>query len=193
VGAGEDNLSFLPDNFRERHDLEQYFFTRDCISSLINAFTLAYPSDIEKKLCLICAPSLAKAFLDDYDVKVPILDIDDRFKDLPGYRHWDLQSPEPFENEFDLIFIDPPFFYISLEQMAEAVRVLMKSSRSKDPRLMISFMIRDEAKVKQAFKEFGLERSNFELEYATVKPNRWDNYALYTNVDIPFIKRVKRK
>lgn len=54
-------------------------------------------------------------------------------------------------------------------------------------------MIRDEMKVKSAFKMFNLERTNFELEYATVKPNRWDNYGLYTNVDIPMIKRLKTK
>lgn len=40
---------------------------------------------------------------------------------------------------------------------------------------------------------FNLERTSFELEYATVKANRWDNYALYSNVDLPFIKRNKPK
>jgi hypothetical protein len=40
---------------------------------------------------------------------------------------------------------------------------------------------------------FNLERTNFELEYATVKANRWDNYALWTNVDLPMIKRFKQK
>ena len=57
----------------------------------------------------------------------------------------------------------------------------------------MSFMIRDEMKVKSAFRMFNLERTNFELEYATVKANRWDNYGLYANVDIPMIKRLKTK
>jgi hypothetical protein len=58
-------------------------------------------------------------------------------------------------------------------------------------KLLISFMIRDEQKVKSAFSIFNLERTSFELEYATVKPNRWDNYALWSNVDLPMIKRLK--
>jgi hypothetical protein len=57
-------------------------------------------------------------------------------------------------------------------------------------------MIRDEMKVKNAFcgkHGFNLERTNFELEYATVKANRWDNYGLWANHDFPMIKRLKKK
>jgi hypothetical protein len=32
VGEGEDNWSIMPDNFRERRDLEQYFFTKNIIN-----------------------------------------------------------------------------------------------------------------------------------------------------------------
>ena len=56
----------------------------------------------------------------------------------------------------------------------------------------MSFMIRDERQVKKSFADWGLERTNFELEYATVKPNRWDNYAFYANTDLPMIKRLKK-
>ena len=56
---------------------------------------------------------------------------------------------------------------------------------------MISFMLKDEQRVKQAFSAFNLERTTLELEYATVGPNRWANYALWSNTDIPMIKRVK--
>ena len=31
VGDGEDNLSVMPDGFRERHDLEQYFYSKNVI------------------------------------------------------------------------------------------------------------------------------------------------------------------
>ena len=57
---------------------------------------------------------------------------------------------------------------------------------------MISFMQKDELRVKQAFREFNLERTNLELEYATVGPNRWQNYSLWSNTDIPMIKRLKK-
>lgn len=73
------------------------------------------PEELEKKLCLICAPSLAKAFYERLGLKITICDIDTRFKDLPGFHYFDLQNPVPFENEFEYILFDPPFFYISLE------------------------------------------------------------------------------
>ena len=57
---------------------------------------------------------------------------------------------------------------------------------------MISFMKKDEQRVKLAFKDFNLERTNLELQYATVKANRWENYLLWANTDIPMIKRVKK-
>jgi hypothetical protein len=123
VGEGEDNWSIMPDNFRERRDLEQYFFTKNVIDNLMNSFimTVDNPKDLEKKLCLICAPSLAKAFYETHGLKITICDIDERFKDLPGFHYYDLQDPKPFPNEFECILFDPPFFYISLEQMSKAI------------------------------------------------------------------------
>ena len=32
VGAGDENDTAMPDNFRERRDLEQYFFTKNVLS-----------------------------------------------------------------------------------------------------------------------------------------------------------------
>ena len=40
---------------------------------------------------------------------------------------------------------------------------------------------------------FGLEKTGLELEYATVKKNRWENYGLYSNIDLPMIKRLKSR
>ena len=82
----------MPDGFRERRDLEQYFFTKNTIEQLVGSFLMAVdnPKDLEKKLCLICAPSLAKAFWEMHGLKITILDIDDRFKDLPGFHFFDL-------------------------------------------------------------------------------------------------------
>ncbi len=86
---------------------------------------------------------------------------------------------------------DPPFFYITLEQMATAIKMIVAGSTN-DCKLLMSFMIKDESRVRAAFNQFGLERTSFELEYATVKPNRWENYGLYSNVDLPMIKRIKK-
>jgi Icc-related predicted phosphoesterase len=148
------------------------------------------PEELEEKLCLICAPSLAKAFYETHGLKITICDIDERFKDLPGFHYFDLREPIAFENKFEYILFDPPFFYISLEQMSKAIQVL--ANGNKDIKLLMSFMTRDEKQVKSAFKMFNLEKTYYKLEYATVKPNRWENYGLYSNVDIPMIKRLKK-
>ena len=41
----------------------------------------------------------------------------------------------------------------------------------------------------EAFKEYNLKPTNFELEYSSIKPNKWRNFCLYSNVDMPGIKR----
>ena len=53
-------------------------------------------------------------------------------------------------------------------------------------------MTRDVNQVKNSFRQFALEKTNLDLEYATVKPNRWDNYGWYSNTDLPMIKRLKK-
>ena len=92
VGEGQENLSVLPDNFRERRDLEQYFFTKEMIDKYITALMMRYQDKetIEKKLCLICCPSLATAFYERHDIHVSCLDIDTRFENLPGFKFFDL-------------------------------------------------------------------------------------------------------
>ena len=75
--------------------------------------------------------------------------------------------------------------------MSEALQVLSKnSSHHKEMKLGMSFMTRDETPVKKAFHQFALEKTTLQLEYATVKPNRWDNYGWYSNTDLPMIKRI---
>ena len=159
VGEGEDNLSFMPDNFRERRDLEQYFFTTNNINSFINIFNMTYPdpAEIEEKVCLVWAPSLAKALYDEWDIKVTICDIDKRFEHLPGFRYFDLKEPYDIpEKTFDLILIDPPFFSVTLEQQAKAMAVLAKDNFKW--KLLISYPYRDESKLLYAFRDFGLSK-----------------------------------
>ena len=92
VGIGEENTSQMADDFRERRDLEQYFFTKTTISNYITALTTRYPdqAELEKKVCLICCPSLSKAFYEELGYTVTVLDIDRRFETLPGFKYYDL-------------------------------------------------------------------------------------------------------
>ncbi len=48
------------------------------------------PEELKKKLCLICCPSLAKAFYEQLGYEIACLDIDRRFDQLPGFRYFDL-------------------------------------------------------------------------------------------------------
>lgn len=191
-------MSVMPDGFRERRDLEQYFFTKNAIDKLISMLMMAYPdkNDLEEKVCLICAPSLSKAIYEQEGITVRVLDIDERFKGeaVPGFTYFDIRDPKPISDKIELVLMDPPFFYITLEQLCKSIKVA--TCNRPDVKLLVSFMIRDEMKVKSIFEKVGnftLERTNFELEYATVKANRWDNYAFYSNVDLPMIKRLKKK
>lgn len=175
------------DGFVERHDLEQYFWTTTTVDALAKALTH------EPKLCCMAAPSIAQAFYIQDGRAVRLLDIDTRFSYLPGFRYWDIRHPEPLpgSESFRVVVFDPPFFYIPMHELHRAVLEVCRG----DPRtrLLIGFLVREEASLLKTFKEFNLVRTKFALEYATVKPNKWRNYALYSNVDLPGIKRLRKQ
>lgn len=75
--------------------------------------------------------------------------------------------------------------------MCHAIKFVCKNScNNGEMKLGMSFMKRDEKAVLNTFSVFKLELTNFNLEYATVEPNRWDNYCWWANTDLPMIKRV---
>ena len=102
---------------QERHENEQYFFSAETTSQLAS-FAAQFPNP-----CCICAPSIGKA-LTQRGVGVRILDIDERFADLPGFRHFDLRRPDWLDEEFGIIICDPPFFNLSLSRLFAALRLL---------------------------------------------------------------------
>ena len=55
----------------------------------------AYPTEgeIEEKVCLVCAPTLAKELFEKHNVKVTLCDVDTRFDWLPGFKLWNLKEP----------------------------------------------------------------------------------------------------
>ena len=94
---------------------------------------------------------------------------------------------------YKIIIFDPPFFYIPLEILHAAVvhiSNLSLRSSSSPPKLLIGFLKREEQALLSTFREFDLKPTNFELEYSHVKPNKWRNYCLYSNVDLKGVKRV---
>ncbi|KAG6542638.1 hypothetical protein Mapa_015969 [Marchantia paleacea] len=176
------------EGFTERHDLEQYFWTTSTVDALCRALTF------EPALCCLSTPSIAQAFWIQDDRAVTLLDIDTRFNYLPGFRFWDLRHlpsvPIGEAETFRVLVFDPPFFYIPMEDLHRAVLEVCKGDTS--TRLLIGFLVREEANLLKVFQQFRLLKTKFTLEYATVKPNKWRNYALYSNVDLPGIKRIRK-
>ncbi len=104
-------------------------------------------------------------------------------------------TPEPLadhscKTNFRVVVFDPPFFYIPMEELHRAVLEVCKGDTK--TWLLIGFLVREERNLLNTFKEFKLMKTKFVLEYATVKPNKWRNYALYSNVDLPGIKRIQK-
>ena len=177
------------DGFVERHDLEQYIWTANTVGKLRRALSCSNGPN----LCCLATPSLAHAFyVEEPEQEVRLLDVDTRFSYLPGFRFWDIRHPEPLgESEtFRVVVFDPPFFYIPMAELYQAVLEVCKGDTK--TKLLIGFLAREQVTLLEAFKEFGLARTKFVLEYATVKPNKWRNYALYSNVDLPGIKRIRK-
>lgn len=188
--SGESARHMFSKGFVERHDLEQYFWTTTTVHNLRRALSFD-PDD----LCCLATPSLAHAFhLGDPTQEVRLLDIDTRFSYLPGFRFWDIRKPEPLlesQTTFRVVVFDPPFFYIPMDELYRAVLEVCKGDTT--TKLLIGFLVREQASLLAVFREFGLMRTKFVLEYATVKSNKWRNYALYSNVDLPGIKRIRSK
>ena len=176
----EKNKSMFKDGFTERHDLEQYFWTQETVTKLVNAITMY------EEVCCLTTPSLAHAlYIEGKDE--PLYDIDKRFEYLPKFRYYDLRSPDDVKETFRIVVFDPPFFYIPMKQMFKAVcKVVNNDFKTK---ILIGFLKREETELMKYFSVFGIKATNFPLEYATVKSNKWKNYCLYSNVDLPGIKR----
>ena len=175
--------SMFGNGFEERYDLEQYFWTEDTVNKLINS--LEYTPDC----CCLTTPSLGHGF-NEIGRKELVLDIDTRFDYLPKFRYFDILYPVQLNENIHIIVMDPPFFYIPMDQIYKAVIKIIKGDTN--CKLMIGFLIREEKILLNTFSKFNLKRTNFPLEYATAKPNKWKNYALYSNIDLPGIKRLKK-
>ena len=71
----------------ERHAREQYFFDEATLDHLA-AYVASWPSP-----CCLCAPLLGQRLV-ELGVDVAILDVDERFSDVPGFRRFDVYRPD---------------------------------------------------------------------------------------------------
>ena len=170
--------------FKARYDLEQYFWTEDTVNRLLVSLKFM------DNCCCLTTPSLGVGF-NNIGREEVVLDIDKRFDYLPKFRYFDIRTPQEQEEDFRIIILDPPFFYLSMEQIYNSVLTITKGDFN--TKILIGFLKRESKILLETFKKFNLKETNFKLEYATAKPNKWQNYALYSNIDLPNIKRIKQK
>ena len=157
----------------ELHENEQYFFNEATLTHL-GSFLSQWESP-----CCLCAPLLGK-YLRDNGVAARILDIDDRFEGVEGYRRYNLHRPEWLDEEFDVILCDPPFYSISLSRLFKALRTLGRNDFRQ--RLMVSYLTRREAAVLGTFRKFGLVPTGYFPEYQTVQHVPRNEIQFYANL-----------
>jgi hypothetical protein len=157
----------------ERHEREQYFFTRETRAALVE-FASAY-----ERPCCLCAPSLGRAIA-EAGRDVAVLDVDERFADLPGFRRFDLHRPAWLGEEFDLILCDPPFFTVSLSRLFAAIRTLARND-FRQP-LLLTYLDRRRHNVVGTFAKFGLEPVDAFPDYVTVKACAKNDIRFFGNL-----------
>ncbi|MEO1088757.1 MAG: hypothetical protein AAFY88_31385 [Acidobacteriota bacterium] len=158
----------------ERHDNEQYFFdgpTLSQLSSLLGQWQAP---------CCICAPKVGEALV-RAGRSVTILDIDERFDALPGFRHFDIARPEWLADRFDVILCDPPFYNVSLSKLFETLRGLAHYDFKQ--RLMVSYLSRRASALGRAFGPFDLQPTGYFPGYVTVQESPKNRIEFFGNLD----------
>jgi hypothetical protein len=168
----------------EKHEYEQYFWTTTTVEKIMKACEYQF---VEETCCLT-TPSLAHQWNTIGRDEV-LLDIDKRFNYLPKYKYYDVRNPTDIEGSFKLLVLDLPFFSVSVKDFRKAVDVI--TGKNYNTKIMIGFIKREEKQLIEAFKEYDIKLTNCPLEYASIKPNKWANFGLYSNVDLAGIKRLK--
>jgi hypothetical protein len=154
---------FVAPNF----DFGQFFFTRDTATRLVDAL------DGYRAPCCLCTPRLAFEW-HQRGRAVTLLDIDRRFERLPGYRHFDLLTPEPIGDTFDAVICDPIF--VPAAAVRRAIDVLTDRG---DAALFLVFPIDRDAELRQAFADRSLTRLPFPVHCCNIKPEYRGLVALY--------------
>ena len=87
--------------------------------------------------------------------------------------------------------LDPPYFVVPIEEFRKAVDIITKSNYS--TKILLGFLKRKEKRLMEVFNDYNLRPTKFPLEYASIKPSKWHNFCLYSNIDLPMIRRIKQK
>jgi len=179
-----NNKDIFDNKLTEKRELEQYFWTSKTVKDILNA--CQYITDT----CCFTTPSLAHAFHEE-GREEKLLDIDERFKYLPRFEKFDIKNPHSIDESFNIIVIDPPFFNISTKELFDATNIITNNDYSTN--IIIAYLKRFEYPLLETFKPYGISETNLMPEYAHIKSNKWRNFKIYSNIDLPNLKRIPGK
>jgi hypothetical protein len=169
----------------ELRENEQYFFDEETIVHLAN-FARVYANP-----CCLCAPTVGRE-LERLGFKVRTLDLDDRFKVLEGFLHYNLSCPNWLGEDFGIILFDPPFFNATpVSMLVDAVRMLARYTSGQ--KLLISWPIRRSKTLLEGFSEFDLVATGYHPGYVTVANNGKNAIEFYGNLEEGEHQRLARK
>lgn len=164
----------------ERHEREQYFDdpTRSALADLLEAYS---------RPCCLCAPTVGEE-LHARGRPARVLDIDERFSHLPGFRRWNMRRPEHLGERFDVIVCDPPFFTVSLSELFRALRLLQGFDPSTP--VVLTHLTRRAHAVEAAMRPLGVGGIR-RIEhgprpgYLTVRPTPRNHISYFANIPMP--------
>jgi hypothetical protein len=130
--------------------------------------------------CLLCAPTVGA---ECRDLRAATLDVDTRFAVVPGFRSWDLKSPAHLNDRFGVILCDPPFFSVSLGQLARAIDVLAQFDREQP--IAVTYLKRREMRLLEALERFGVAPTGSRPGYKTVDNTGRNEIEVYANFAWP--------
>ena len=168
----------------ERHGREQYFFDEATLTDLAE-FIEGYDRPF-----VVFAPMLGKRLV-ERGTSARVLDVDDRFADLSGFRSYDVESPEWLGEAYGLIVCDPPFFNVSLKVLFAALRTLSRNDFAQ--RMVVFYLSRRAAAFERAFEPFGLKRTGYVPGYATVESVERNRIEAFSNLDESGLRRLRAK
>jgi hypothetical protein len=162
------------DLMHENHAIEQYFWdepTLDWLAQLVEG--------LSSSPCCLCAPMLGKKLI-ERGGSPAILDIDERFSDLPGFQKYNIYRPHWIEESYDLIICDPPFWNVRLSQLFTAIRKLAHFDYQQ--KMLVSYPTRRGSALQAVFWSFGLEPTGIQPKYVTVQDKDYNQIEFLGNI-----------
>lgn len=170
-------IYLAPTIMYERHENEQYFFSHETVKHLAD---FVIENDFVLPCCL-CCPLLGRELV-RRGLETRILDVDERFADVPEFQPYDLYRPRWTGEKYGIIICDPPFFRVSLAQLFGAVRVLAQHDFAQP--LMLFYLSRRAVNVSGTFAKFDLRATGWQPGYQTVQQVERNQIEAFSNLSV---------